>query len=280
VFCVLAGSAATLAAQSGSMPPPKVLVVTREFVKPGKSGSLHVKTESAFVQANMAAKWPTRYLGTDALTGPLRSVFFIGYDSFEAWDKDMQATQANATLSAALDHAYIADGELLSAVETNVYVYREDMSLNANGGIADKRYFEVSRFKVKQGHEKDWDALVKIYQDGYSKIPNGHWATFEQQYGVNSGDAFVVITPMKSLAEIDTGFGDNKKFMAAIGDDGAKRLAELSAACIESVDSNVLQFNPKMSYPRDEWVKADPGFWKPKATTAPAAKKPEAKPAQ
>ena len=108
-FCFVAGSAATLAAQSSAMTPPKVLVVTREFVKPGKSGSPHVKTESAFVQANMAAKWPTRYLGTDAVTGPVRSVFFVGYDSFEAWDKDMQATQANATLSAALDRASIAD---------------------------------------------------------------------------------------------------------------------------------------------------------------------------
>jgi hypothetical protein len=138
----------------------------------------------------------------------------------------------------------------------------------------------VSTFKIKQGHEKEWEAIVKTYQDGYSKIPNGHWAMYEQQYGANSGDTFVVFTPMKSLAEVDTGFGDNKKFMAQIGDDGMKKLAELSAACIESVASNVLAFNPKMSYPSDDWVKADPGFWKPKPATAPAAKKPEAKPAQ
>ena len=278
MFCVVAGSAATLAAQSSAMAPPKVLVVTREFVKPGKSGTPHVKTESAFVQANVAAKWPTRYLGTDAITGPVRSVFFVGYESFEAWDKDMQATQANATLSAALDKAYIADGELLSGMETNVFVYREDLRLNANGGIAKMRYFEVSRFKVRQGHEKEWEALVKIYIDGYTKaVPTGHWAMFEGQYGSNTGDAFVVITPMKSLAEVDSGFGDSKKFMAQVGEDGMKKLAELSASCLESVDSNVLAFNPKMSYPRDEWVKEDPGFWKPKPTATPA-KKPEAKP--
>jgi hypothetical protein len=32
-------------------------------------------------------------------------------------------------------------------------------------------------------------------------------------------------------------------------------------------------FNPKMSYPRDEWVKADPDFWAQKAAGTPAAKK-------
>jgi hypothetical protein len=54
VVALLAGSAVTLTAQAtadGVMPPPKVLVVLREFLKPGKAGSPHQKTESAFVQA-------------------------------------------------------------------------------------------------------------------------------------------------------------------------------------------------------------------------------------
>ena len=35
--------------------PPKILVVDREFLKPGKVGGLHEKTESAFVRAASAA---------------------------------------------------------------------------------------------------------------------------------------------------------------------------------------------------------------------------------
>jgi hypothetical protein len=38
-------------------------------------------------------------------------------------------------------------------------------------------------------------------------------------------------------------------------------------------------FNPRMSYPREEWIKADPEFWKPKAAAAPAAKKKADQPA-
>ena len=34
-----------------------------------------------------------------------------------------------------------------------------------------------------------------------------------------------------------------------------------------------------MSYPSDEWIKADPDFWKPKANAAAAPKKMEEKPA-
>lgn len=42
-------------------PPPKVLSILREFVKPGKSGAVHERSESAFVQAMTRAKWPTHY---------------------------------------------------------------------------------------------------------------------------------------------------------------------------------------------------------------------------
>ena len=105
--------AATVVAQDYSMAPPKVLLVQREFLKPGICGAPHMKTESAFVQAMTAAKWPTHYLGMDSMSGQSRALFLVGYDSFAAWEKDNLATQKNATLSAALDRALQADGPSL-----------------------------------------------------------------------------------------------------------------------------------------------------------------------
>ena len=96
--------------------PPKVLSIYREFVKPGKSGMPHEKAESAFVQAMTRAKWPTHYLTVTSLSGKPRALFLTRYDSFEAWEKDALATQKNEALSAALDRAAVADGDLLSDV--------------------------------------------------------------------------------------------------------------------------------------------------------------------
>ena len=90
--------------------PPKILTITREFVKPGKNGNAHDKTESMFVSAMAAAKWPAHYLAMDSVSGKPRSLFFTGYESFEAWQKDVQAQEKNATLWAALDRANEADG--------------------------------------------------------------------------------------------------------------------------------------------------------------------------
>jgi hypothetical protein len=281
VLTLLTAGAAIVVAQDYSMSPPKVLVSQLEMLKPGVSGAPHMKTESAFVQAMTAAKWPTHYLGMDAMSGASRALFLVGYDSFAAWEKDVQATQKNATLAAALDRAGVADGQLLAGYLGGVFVYREDMSLRPNiTNIAQSRYFEVLRFKIREGHDKEWEDLVKMYVDAYGKaVPDEHWATYQSQYGADNGGVYVVFIAMKSLAEVDNGFGNGKKFAAQLGDDGMKKLAELTAACVQESQSNLFAFNPKESYVSDAWVKADPGFWKPKPAAAPAAK-PEAKPAQ
>jgi hypothetical protein len=79
--------------------PPKVLVINREILKPGKGGAAHQKTESAFLRAMAAAKDTEYYLGMDALSGPSRSLFFTGYDSFADWEKEAMTEQKNAALS-------------------------------------------------------------------------------------------------------------------------------------------------------------------------------------
>lgn len=250
--------------------PPKVLVIQREYLKPGRAGSTHEKSESAFVRAMTAAKWPTHYFGMESMSGPSRALFFMAYPSFEAWEKDNMAQEKNATLSAAIDRAELADGDLLTSFDQSVFVYREEMSLRPNADIPHSRYFEISLFKVRAGHQKDWEELVKMYKEAYEKIPDAKWAVFESAYGVDNSGLFAVFNPMKSLAEVDQGFADQKKFMEAMGEEKMKKLEELSAACIESAQSNLFHFNPKMSYPQDSWIKADPDFWKPKVTAAPA----------
>ncbi len=265
--CLLLGGLTTVAAQQmpdGAMPPPKVLQIIVEYLKPGKSGSLHQATESGFVQAFQAANWPTHYLAVDSLTGAPRSLFFVAYDSFAAWEKDAMATQHNAALSAALDRASIADGDLLESSQSNAMVYREDYSLRAPVNIAQMRYFEIQRFKIRLGHEKEWDTLVKMYVSGYEKtVPGAHWTTYQSVYGTNNGGVYVVFTPMKSATEIDQNFADAKKFMGAMGEDWMKKAGDLAASCLEESQNNLFVFNPKMSYVSDQWIKADPAFWKP-----------------
>ncbi len=249
--------------QTSTSTPPKVLVIQREFLKPGKSGSVHQKSESAFVQAFTEAKSQQHYLAMDSLSGKSRTLFFLGYDAFANWQNDLQAMQKNPTLAAAVDSAQAADGELLSSYESSVFVFRNDLSLRAPVAIPRMRYMEITVFNVRPGHKQDFETLAKMYADAFQKanLPNAHWAAYEDMYGANSDGKYVIITPMRSLTEVDDEIGSHAQFASAIGADQMKRMADLSAAAIESSETNLFMFNPKMSYVSDKWNTIDPGFW-------------------
>jgi hypothetical protein len=273
-FSGIGGGVGVMAAQGGAdmQGPPKVLVIDREFTKPGKNGNVHEKSESAFVSALTAAKWPTHYFAATSMSGRPRALFFFGYDSFAAWEKDNHDTEKNAALSAALDRANMADGDLLDEVTQSVFLYDPELSLHT-GDIIHDRYFEISQYHVKPGHRAEFIELVKLYQEGYAKIPTANWAAFESYYGEDNGGLYLAVSKMASLAEDDASMNDDKKFADAMGADKMKKVRELTASSIESQQTNLFEFNPKMSYPPDEWIKADP-FWKPKAAAPAAAKKP------
>jgi hypothetical protein len=281
VGCFLFGVLHTSMAQeapAGATPPPKVLVISREFVKPGKTGEVHEKSESNFVQAMAKAKWPTHYFAVSSLSGRPRVLFLTGYDSFESWEKDNLTTKKNAGLWAALDRAEVTDGDLLSDYDQTVGVYSEEQSLRPNVDIAHMRYFEISLFRVKPGHRHEWGEIVNMVSAAYQNIPDVHWATYEVQYGQEDGPTYLIFTALKSASEIDREAATDKDFVTAMGADGMKKLSELEDSAIQSDQTNLFAFSPSMSYVRQDWIKADPDFWKTKMAAPAATKKQAEKP--
>ncbi len=277
----LAAGGSLFAAAQEMHHPPKVLLIEREFLKPGKGGSLHDKSESHFVADMAAAKWPTHYIALNSLSGKSRALYLVGYDSFAALENDTNATMKNATLSAALDKDSQADGELLDGTDQFIFALDDDLSYRPDVDIAQARDFEVTSFHIKPGRGKEWHELVSLVIEAHKKAgTSAHWATYDLAYG--GDDEYVAFSADKSLAEVDTGFAEDKQFRDALGEDGLKKLRELEADAVASTDSELFAINPVQSYPMDQWVKAAPDFWKPKHSAA-AAKpvaKPAAKPAQ
>ena len=263
---VLTCSCITAAQEKSQANPsiPRVLQITREFTKPGKAGFVHDASESAFVQAMVRAKWPTHYLGMTSLSGKQRALFLTSFASFEAWEKDNAAVQKNSTLAPAIEAATVADSAQLDSIDQAVFVFNDEMSLRPLADLSQMRYLEVSLYHVRPGHGREWNELVKLVKAAYEKgVPGSHWGVFEEVFG-GDGGSYLVLTARKTLAEVDHGFQvENKQFEAAMGAEGMKKLEELVAASIESEQHQLFAFNPHMSYVADEWIKADPDFWKP-----------------
>jgi hypothetical protein len=274
--------ASMAAAQDAPSTPsiPMVLQITREFVKPYKGGAAHDKTESAFIAAQTKAKFPVYYIALNSMSGKSRALFLTDYASFADWEKDNKIVDNNPTLAAELERASVADGELLDEVDSMVYTYDADLSYHPHADISHAHYMEITVFKVRLGHRKEWHELTKMVTDANDKAgTSSHWATFEPAYGVDDG-TYILLTADNSMADIDKGFAESKKFIEAMGgEEGMKKIDDLYGSIVESSHTELFAINPKQSYVNDDFIKADPGFWKPKAAAPAAAKPASAKPA-
>jgi hypothetical protein len=268
----LAVAGSSMAAAQETAAFPKVLQITREFIKPGKAGMAHDKTESAFVAAMARARFPTYYTAMNSLSGKTRALYLTRYDSFEAWEKDNKAIDKNAALSAELERATVADGELLDSMDQGVFVRDEDLSFRVHPDQSQTRFLEITEFHVRLGHNAEWRKLVKMYRDAHEKTrTSAHWGMYEAAYGAEDG-TWLLLSGDKSMADIDTGFKEDKQFRDALGEEGLKKLDELYGATVDHAYSELFQINPRQSYVSPDWIQADPDFWKPKPAAASAAK--------
>ena len=275
----VAGSTLTAAQDASSTSTlPKILQITIEYTKPYKGGAAHDKTESAFIAAEEKAKFPVYYVAMNSESGRSRALFMTHYDSFAEWEKDNKLVDANPTLAAGLENAGLADGALLDEVESVVYTYDEELSYHSHSDLENHRVYQMSTFHVRPGKQKEWREVVKMVKDANDKAgSSSHWGMYEVAFGAPDG-TFIVLSGDPSMSAIDLGYSENKKFREALGgDEGMRKLDQLFGEAVDSSRSELFVVNPKQSYVSPDWIKANPGFWKPKPAAA-AAPKPAAAP--
>jgi len=263
----LAGGAAILRAQDQSSPIPKVLLIDREMVKFGKDAG-HEKNEAAFARAAAAVKSPDHYLAVTTMSGPSEAWFLVGFDSYDDLQKASEYDD-QPKAQALFGPLFEKDADFVSDSTQIIATYNEKWSYQPNMNIAEMRYFEIETIQRREGHDKDWEDLVALYQAAAAKVNlDEHDIFFEASYGAHGGTVYI-FTPRKSLAELDTAMANSKAFQDALGPDGQKKWAELEEAAIASDTATLVRFNPEMSYAPEDWVKSDPDFWAPKHAMAP-----------
>jgi hypothetical protein len=265
------GLPVTMQAQSTTdASAPKYMQVIVEYTKPDKGGLAHDKTEGAFVQAMVKAKFPIYYTAYNSLTGQPRAIYLSRFDSLEEMDKANKVLAAPAT-AAEFERLNLADGELLESTKSLIFESVPELSFHSKKPGPETRFLEAQILLIRPGHAKEFEDLAKMVMAAEDKIGTSrHWGAYRILFGEQAG-SYVLFTSANSITEFDQVFGEQPKYMASLSDDDKKKMNELRAAAIESSHSELYSVNPVQSYVPEDWIKADPEFWKPKHA-APAAK--------
>lgn len=278
---LLASSIPLVAQDDGARPAPNVLQIFREVVKPGRAAA-HEKVEVGWPKAFRASKNSPRYIGMISITGPSEAWFVSGYPSYEAWEKQSKAEEADPVLSAEQSRLAAADGELLENVRSIIARFREEMSHRPPLNIGSYRYMNVVTVRVRPGMQGKFTEMRKMVKAAHEKAGlKDYYSVFEVQSGM-PGPTYMIFIPMKSLKEADEAgpLHSSPAYLEALGgEEGQKKMSELASAAVLNNESAVFAFNPRISVPPPEYTLADAEYWNPKPVlaTAPKAKTTAAK---
>ncbi len=275
--CLALLTVSVAVAQDTSTPPPAMIQIYREEVKPGKT-SLHVKTEAAFLRDFKTAKLGPNYTALASITGPDEAWFVARYDNYASFGKDLTA-QDKSSGRAAMDKDLIADGELLSRSSSIVARYRADLSYRPGVSIPLTRYLNISISRVRLGHITEYEEARKIIKAAHEKASlKYNYSVYQVTSGMPVG-TFLLMSYGKTLADFDAAAEiHGKAYDDAVGDDGRKKLNELAASGSISIEGMIFAVDPRMSNPDKATIDADPAFWAPKpaaTTMKPAAAAPK-----
>lgn len=249
-------------AQMEMTKPAPILVIYKEDVKAGRVSS-HNDLEANYARAYAKMPGARHYLAMESISGPNQAWFVQPYASLQDAEKEYQAND-KAPVAIRTELRKIAGGEqdnLTNQVAITT-AYREDLSYNADvSNLPRSRFVEVMTFRIRPGHENEFAEATNLVKGAYQKanMPMS-WMTYQAFAGAPSG-TYYVFRILDSLTKADP---TNREMMQtvhqALGEDGQKRMMQLTSDCIMLQENNFYAFDPKASFAPPEFAAAD-SFW-------------------
>ena len=183
-------------------------------------------------------------------------------------------------LSAEVERLGKADAEFLTDIQILQAAARPDLSYGAFPDISKVRFYEITEFQVKPGHESGFATVAKAYAAAAAKAaPKASWRTYEVMAGAPSG-TFFVLSSYESFGALDRAMADGMSMTNSFSADDSITAQKFAAeGYVSAPETNRYRLDPVQSYVSRAVREKDTAFWMPKPTLG-TAKVPAKKPAQ
>jgi hypothetical protein len=261
--------AGALQAQGLPTSQPKYLQIFREEVKLGRNAD-HEKLEAGWPAAFERAKSTDYYLAMVATTGTNEAWFVIPQESNAAVDASMRRQAANKQLTMELERLGKADADMLTNVRSLIAMARPDLSYGAYPDIGKQRFWEITWFRVRPGHEQQWEGAAKAYVAATKRtVPGTSFRVYEIAAGM-PGPTYLIFSSVVSYADFDQMASEGQKIWTSMTPDEMGVMQKFSTEGLISAETNRFRLSPTMSYVPKAVRDSDPAFWSPKKAVASA----------
>jgi hypothetical protein len=249
---------------------PALVNIVREEIKVGRAAD-HAKHEAGWPAAYGRAKSPDYYLAMAAMTGPNEVWYVAPYASHAALGESMKRDNSDAVLSTELARLQRLDGEFLNSVRNIQAAARTDLSMGDFPDLTKMRFWEITLFRVRPGHEASFEAAAKAYRSAAQRsAPNTRWRLYEVIAGMPA-PTYLVFSSVAQFGEFDNGMKDGQAIFKGATAEELAALDKFSKEGSISVETNRFALDPTQSYVSNEVRASDPAFWLPKKASTRAA---------
>ena len=260
VLALVAGSAATALAQGVPTMQPKFVHIFREQVKPGRAAE-HARWEAGWPAAFEKAKSPYNYIALQSITGPPEVWYVSPLASQAAYGEMVAAEEKDPVLAAELDRLAKGDGEFLAEQSALQAVAMPELSHGSFPAIGKMRYYEITTFRVRPGHQSAWMAATKAYKAATARsAPGASWRTYDVVAGAPGG-TYLLFSSVGSFAEFDRMLAEGDATMKGATAEEMGVLEKFMKESVISVSTQRYRLDPVQSYVNAETKAQDPAFW-------------------
>ncbi len=250
--------------------PPKFLNMTHQELKPGRAWE-YDELETSIARIYAREGIPVYWVELESITGPSEVLYLNLFDSSEDLAKSEKAL--SVALAAHPELAQTQDRllqENTTSGTTVLSVRRDDMGYRANTiDFSKMRALRLSTVFAHPGYERAFMETVWSLSEASQKAnARTAWAVYEVVSGLPE-PAFVIVTPMQSLNEVDDVFEAGQALKKAEGGAVEQHLQELARIAYGATDTRLFLVGPKMSHVSKELAASDPDFWSPPMAAAP-----------
>jgi hypothetical protein len=250
--------------------PPKFLNMVHQELKPGRVWE-YDELETSIARIYAREGIPVYWVELESITGPSEVLYLNLFGSSEDLSKSQKAL--SAALAAHPELAQTQDRllqENTSSGTTVLGIRRDDMGYRANTiDFSKMRALRLSTVFAHPGYERAFmETLWSLSEASQKANARTAWTVYEVISGLPE-PAFVIVTPMQSLDEIDDVFEAGQALKKAEGGAVEQHLQELARIAYGTSDTRLFLVGPKMSHVSRELAATDPDFWSPPTAATP-----------
>ncbi len=249
-----------VSAQALPTTQPRYLTIYIEELKPGMSGE-HAANEAGWPVAFQRAGSPTYYLALESMSGTPEVWFTVPFASYTAEAEDIKRNAADPVLSAEMARLSRADAQYLAGQRVIQAMARPDLSYGEFPNLALARYWDITTFRIRPGHEQGFEAAAKAYIALAKRAaPAMSFRTYMVLTGM-PGPTFLVFGSVNDYAELDRVMAQGEAAMAAMTPQEQAIFQKFSTEAVLNTITNRFRLDAAMSYVAAETKAQDPAFW-------------------